>query len=209
MADRVKGKVAVVAGELAARAIAACLHAQGATVVTPPDDFTTLDDAAWQNFLAQVMADHGRLDILVLCACPCPPASLAELSLAAFQNAAGRNALAAFLATRHAVAAMGRDGGHGAIIHVAPTSDQAGVATAAVAGAARLMAKATALEVGAARAMIRVNTVHVASSPVTPPPLGAMPSDDDVAQGVLYLASDDGSFATGMELVIDGGGAIV
>ena len=129
-----------------------------------------------------------------------------------------------FLGTKHAIPAMRRAGG-GSIINI---SSGAGIAPApgtsaayaATKGGVRLFTKATAVQ--HASDNIRCNSVH--PGPVDTPmirgpqrnddwlqtllervPLGRLGTSEDIAYGVLYLASDEASFVTGSELVIDGG----
>lgn len=86
----------------------------------------------------------------------------------------------------------------------------------------RLLTKAAAIEFARAGYNIRVNSVHpgVIKTPMSAPlvndpvvgkalidgtPIGFLGEPDDVAYGVLYLASDESRFVTGSEMVIDGG----
>jgi NAD(P)-dependent dehydrogenase (short-subunit alcohol dehydrogenase family) len=129
-----------------------------------------------------------------------------------------------FMGVKHAIPAMRRAGG-GSIINI---SSGAGIAPppgtsaayAASKGGVRLLTKATAIQHAAEK--IRCNSVH--PGPIDTPmirgphrddsyleatigrvPLGRLGTVEDIAYGVLYLASDESSFVTGAELVIDGG----
>src|ERR671936_290005 len=129
-----------------------------------------------------------------------------------------------FLVTKYALPAMRRAGG-GSIINIssgagiAPAPDTS-AAYAASKGGVRLFSKATAVQ--HAQDNIRCNSVHpgpidtpMVRRPQTDParlaeltgrvPLGRLGTSEEIAYGVLYLASDESSYVTGSELVIDGG----
>jgi cyclopentanol dehydrogenase len=134
------------------------------------------------------------------------------------------NATGVFLGTRAAIPAM-RAAGGGSIVNISSQLGLVGVETSsaqyqASKGAVRLLTKATAIQY--ARDRIRANSVH--PGPIVTPmteagradpdryrlmvsriPLGRYGEPEEVAYGVLYLASDESSFVTGSELVIDGG----
>jgi NAD(P)-dependent dehydrogenase (short-subunit alcohol dehydrogenase family) len=134
------------------------------------------------------------------------------------------NSTGVFLGTKTAIPAM-RQAGGGSIINISSQLGLVGVDNSspqyqASKGAVRLLTKATAMQY--AGEGIRVNSVH--PGPIETPmtearradpemvaitlariPLGRYGKPEDVAYGVLYLASDESSFMTGSELVIDGG----
>ena len=134
------------------------------------------------------------------------------------------NVKGVFLGTKHAIPAMRRAGG-GSIINISSTAGLVGspqdtAAYTATKGAVRLFTKATAVQ--HARDNIRCNSVHpgpiatdmikeMLDNPVQWErrlqrlPMRRAGTPEDVAYGVLYLASDESSFVTGSELVIDGG----
>jgi len=132
------------------------------------------------------------------------------------------NAKGVFLGTKYAIPAMRKAGG-GSIINISSIAGIVGGQTTAYGAskaAVRLLTKATAIQY--AREGIRCNSVHpgVIETPmtarmlasaegrqrsITRHPLGRLGQPEDVAYGVLYLASDESSFVTGSELVIDGG----
>jgi len=134
------------------------------------------------------------------------------------------NARGVFLGTKHAIPAMRRAGG-GSIVNI---SSVAGIgqslhqepAYAASKGAVRIFTKVTASQ--HAKDRIRCNSVHpgpvdteMLHSAMRDPevlrrrlervPLGRMGTVDEIVKAVLYLASDDSSYVSGAELVIDGG----
>jgi len=134
------------------------------------------------------------------------------------------NATGVFLGTRAAIPALRRAGG-GSIVNISSQLGLVGVDNSspqyqASKGAVRLLTKATAIQY--AKDRIRANSVH--PGPIVTPmtearrkdpesykltvsriPLGRYGEPEEVAYGVLYLASDESSFVTGAELVIDGG----
>src|SRR5262249_37921824 len=135
------------------------------------------------------------------------------------------NARGGLLGTKHAIPAM-RQAGGGSIINISSIAGLVGGfgpssgAYGASKGAVRLLTKSTATQY--AKDSIRCNSVHPGfiDTPMTErslsipatredrirrTPLGRIGTTDDIAYGVLYLASDESSFVTGSELVIDGG----
>jgi NAD(P)-dependent dehydrogenase (short-subunit alcohol dehydrogenase family) len=133
------------------------------------------------------------------------------------------NSTGVFLGTKAAVPAMQRTGG-GSIINISSicgiVGSHANAAYHASKGAVRLFSKAAAIQYAPDR--IRVNSVHpgFVDTPMTAPghsnpevarrrleatPLGRFGTPYDIAAGCLYLASDESSWVTGSELVIDGG----
>ena len=139
-----------------------------------------------------------------------------------------------FLGIKHGLGLM-REAGHGgSIINMSSVAGLKGsaflAAYCATKGAVRLFTKAIALECGAAKDGVRVNSVHpgIIETPIwegivgmgepganAPPdldamsqlsvPLGVKGLPEDIANGVLWLASDESRYVTGMEMVIDGG----
>ena len=170
-------------------------------------------EADWAGAVAHVLREHGRLDVLV--------------------NNAGRGGLPARVTAEHvaiedwdfimAIPAMRRSGG-GSIVNVvsiyAMVGSRSGTSYHASKGAARALTRATAIQY--APENIRINAVFpgfvetgmtaelharpgVREERVALTPLGFVAEPEDIAPGILYLASDDARFVTGAELVIDGG----
>jgi NAD(P)-dependent dehydrogenase (short-subunit alcohol dehydrogenase family) len=148
---------------------------------------------------------------------------LAEQSLQQWNWVMEINATGVFLGTRAAIPAMQRTGG-GSIVNISSIcgiiGSHANAAYHASKGAVRIFSKAAAIQY--ARDRIRVNSVHpgfvdtpmtqpghanpeVASARLAATPLGRFGTPADIAAGCLYLASDEASWVTGSELVIDGG----
>ena len=133
------------------------------------------------------------------------------------------NARGVFLGTKHSIPEMRKSGG-GSIVNISSTAGLVGSARgsaySASKGAVRLLTKSTAVQ--HAGEGIRANSIHpgpidtdmIAENIATPEgraesearvPLGRIGSVEDVAYGALFLASDESSYMTGSELVIDGG----
>ena len=148
---------------------------------------------------------------------------LAEQTLEQWNRVMEINATGVFLGTKAAIPAMQRAGG-GSIINISSICGLVGshgnAAYHASKGAVRILSKATAIQYAPDK--IRVNSVHpgFVDTPMTRPghsnpevakqrlqatPLGRFGTPADIAAGCLYLASDEASWVTGSELVIDGG----
>ena len=185
-------------------------------------DVTSEDD--WRQAVALAEERYGRLDILVNNAGVSAVGGIEDTTVEEWDRVMSVNAKGVFLGTKHAIPAMQRAGG-GSIINI---SSQLGIVAMnesspqyiASKGAVRLLTKSTAIQY--AGDGIRCNSVH--PGPIVTPmtnfrradpavrelmtsriPLGRYGEAIDVAYGVLYLASDEASFVTGSELVIDGG----
>ena len=189
--------------------------------------FVRLDvtkEADWQRAVSMAEEVYKRLDILVNNAGVSAVGGIEDTTVEEWDRVMEVNAKGVFLGTKYAIPAMQRSGG-GSIINI---SSQLGIVAMnesspqyiASKGAVRLLTKSTALQY--AEDGIRCNSVH--PGPIVTPmtqgrrsdeavrelmesriPLGRYGEAIDVAYGVLYLASDEASFVTGSELVIDGG----
>ncbi len=188
--------------------------------------FVKLDvtsEEAWMKAVADVVARFGRLDILVNNAGIYRLARVEDTTEEGWDTVLDVNAKGVFLGTKTAIPAM-RSSGGGSIINISSIAGLIGSpqssAYNASKGAVRLLTKATAIQY--ASEGIRVNSVHpgpiatemldlvfpdqdMLESRMAQIPIGRMGTADDVANGVLFLASDDSSYMTGSELVIDGG----
>jgi len=191
-------------------------------------------EEAWVGVIADVATAHGRLDVLVNNAgigLSCP--SITEMSLEDFRRQQAINVEGVFLGIKHGLAYMRKAGHGGSIINISSVAGLRGsailAAYCATKGAVKMLTKSVALECGAAKDGVRVNSVHpgIIETPIwlgiragqgganTPPdldamsavsvPLGVKGLPQDIADGVLWLASDESRYVTGAELVIDGG----
>jgi len=189
--------------------------------------FVALDvtsEAAWQQAIATAVDTFGKLDVLVNNAGISGTFDPDTLSTSAWDRLMDVNAKGVFLGMKHAIPQMEKTGG-GAIVNISSVSGfvgQVGIHMAynASKGAVRLMTKSAAVQY--ARSGIRVNSVHpgvlpaMRSSKATADPafrqkmLAGVPMRregrvEEVAHAVLFLASDEASYITGTELVVDGG----
>ena len=191
-------------------------------------------EASWQAVMAEVMARFGRLDILVNNAGIQLTRGLEDTSLDDWHRVMTVNADSAFLGTRMAIGLMKTTGG-GSIVNLSSTfgiiADGLNAAYCASKAAVRHFTKAAALYCADRNYGIRVNSVHpgLAWTPMLEReivdvaaqrglsdtssvraewnricPLG-VGTAEDIAEGILYLASDASKYVTGSELVIDGG----
>ncbi len=180
--------------------------------------------ADWASAVEAAVSRYGRLDVLVNNAGITIRKNVEDTTEEDWDRIMAINAKGVFLGTKQAIPAM-RESGGGSIVNISSTaglvgSPYSGASYAATKGAVRLFTKATAIQY--AKEGIRCNSVHpgLLETPMTQDmladaahreertqriPLGRVGTAEDVAYGVLYLASDEASFVTGSELVIDGG----
>ena len=211
------------------RQVEADCRADGLDVTYTHLDVTSESD--WAASVALAEARYGRLDVLVNNAGISISAgggarniALDDTSVADWDRVMDINAKGVFLGTKAAIPAMRRAGG-GSIVNISSIAGLSGAWSRshpynASKGAVRLFTKSTAIQY--AREGIRANSVHpgpimtpmsestyadpeVAAQRLALVPLGRRAHPIEVAYGVLYLASDEASFVTGAELVIDGG----
>ncbi len=224
-------KVAVTDVEDAAgEALVADIRSAGGQAIYLHQDVT--DEARWPRIVDEVEKSFGRLDIMVANAGIAIRVPLVEMTLADWRRQQAVNLDGVFLSIKHAVPAMRRAGGGSIIVmsSLAGLRGAAGLAGyCATKGGVRLLAKAAAIE--HAQDNIRVNSVHpgiidtdiwrkmtpdgdVARRNAPPDvhamsravvPLARAGEAQDIADGVLFLASAASRYMTGAELVIDGG----
>jgi NAD(P)-dependent dehydrogenase (short-subunit alcohol dehydrogenase family) len=182
-------------------------------------------EAAWQRVIAATQNAFGRLDVLVNNAGIAVLARLEDLSLEQWNRQIEVNLTSVFLGCKYAMAPMRASGG-GALINLSSVAGLVGLATCTAYGAAkggvRIMSKSIAVE--AAADNIRCNSVHPGviwtnmqaqatglKDPGAVPmgrdrvPLGRMGVPDDIANCIVYLASDEAAYVTGAEFTIDAG----
>lgn len=179
-------------------------------------------EADWRLAVDTAVNTYGKLDVLVNNAGILFRKSIEETTAEDFDRIMNVNMKGVFLGTKYAIPAMRRAGG-GSIINISSAAGLVGslrgtAAYSATKGAVRLFTKSTAVQ--HAKDQIRCNSVHPGpvdtdmirgDSPESRKkrlehlPLGRDATSEDIAYGVLYLASDESSYVTGSELVIDGG----
>ena len=204
------------------RRVAAQIGEAGGKAIFLALDVTS--EAQWQDAIAATVAEFGKLDILVNNAGIGGHGTVENTTVADWDRVMDINAKGVFLGTKSAIPELRRAGG-GSIINISSQLGLVGVDNSspqyqASKGAVRLLTKSTAIQY--AGEGIRANSVH--PGPIVTPmteagradperneltlsriPLGRHGEPGDVAYGVLFLASDESSFMTGSELVIDGG----
>ena len=221
-----EGATCVIAdrNEAAGRAVAAELGSRGVFVAL---DVT--DEAGWASLVAETTKRFGRLDILINAAGVAVFKDLEHTTLEEWRFVNGINSDGVFLGCRAVLPAMKASGG-GSIINLSSVAGLIGVPDApaycASKGAVRMLTKSVALYAARNGFNIRCNSVHpsfidtpmvdgVVAQAADPgktrkaferaAPLGRIGQVDDVAQLVVYLASDESRFVTGTEIAVDGG----
>lgn len=208
----------------AAKALA---HEIGANAHPVLHDVTSEDD--WQRIYAQIAQAHGRLDILVNNAGIVIIANPEQTTRAQFERAMAVMATGPFLGCKYGLPLLAKSRS-ASIINISSTASHIGYpeffAYSAAKGAVRSMSKSIAVHCQQMGYPVRVNTLHP-SSIETPMiqlaegragqahdipegilPAGAVGSPRDVANLVLFLASDEARFLTGGEYLIDNGHSI-
>lgn len=202
------------------------IREQGGEAIFVKHDVTSERD--WQEVIEQTLKRFGRLDILVNNAGIMLSKKIEETTLKEWHEVMTVNLDGVFLGTKYAIGAMKKTSG-GSIVNMSSVLGLVGyfdlTATySASKGGIRAFTKAAAIECskGGLDYNIRVNSVHpgVVVTPMAEPvlankdlkkemeaghPMGRLADPMEIAYGVLYLASDESSFVTGTELVIDGG----
>lgn len=187
------------------------------------------DESQWRDVMDTVVRRLGRLDIVVNNAGLGIAGDIEHATMDEWRKLMRVNLDGVFLGTKYAVQTLRRFGG-GSIINMSSIEGLVGdpkiAAYNSSKGGVRLLTKSAALYCAKAGYKIRVNSVHPGYiwTPMVENflrtsgdvekgrkaldalhPLGHIGEPDDIAYGVLYLASDESKFVTGSELVIDGG----
>ncbi len=180
------------------------------------------DEAGWARSFA---AAGDRIDILVNNAGVSILKPVIDMNVTEFERQLSINLTSAFIGCKLAISAMRAQGTGGSIVNVGSLGSHVGMANGAAysasKGGMRQLTKSIALEY--AREGIRCNAVHPGlirteihavgwrDNPTGMQafadgiPMGHMGEPDDIAQAVLYLASDEAKFVTGVDLLVDGG----
>ena len=194
-----------------------------------PAIFLPLDVAVegqWERAIAGTVTAFGGLNVLVHCAGTAAVGGVVDTTEREWEEMMAVHAKGVFLGTKHAVPVM-RAGGGGSIVIVssmdALVGGPTGGAYTAAKGASRSFSRFAAIQHAADG--IRVNSVHpgytdtplargaiaeiTADGSADPRlarvPLGRLAAADEIARAILFLASDEASYVTGAEVVIDGG----
>ena len=204
------------------RKVEAEIAAAGGEAVYVRLDVT--DEDAWREAVGTAVSRFGKVDILVNNAGIASWNAGDDATVEEWDRIMEVNAKGVFLGTKAVIPAM-RAAGGGSIINISSISGMVGQTNIhpgynASKGAVRILTKSTAVQHAAEG--IRCNSIH--PGPVKTPmtergwsdpewlqamrrrtPLGRYADPDEIAYGVLFLASDESSFMTGSEMVIDGG----
>lgn len=187
------------------------------------------DDAAWRRVMALIEERFGRLDVVFNNAGIFGGESIEEVKLENWHRLIGVNQTGVMLGCHHGIALMRKNPGgcSGSLINTASSAAFAGLpdslAYTATKGAVRLMTKAVAAHCARARLAIRRNTL-VPGAIRTPmmeaaleadprnleicsnmSPMGRMGTGEEIAAMATFLASDESSYCTGSEFLVDGG----
>ena len=198
------------------------IHEAGGEAAYVHLDVTREDD--WRTAVNTAIDRYGKLDILVNNAGILIRKGIEDTTEEDWDRIMGVNAKGAFLGTKHSIPAM-RQAGGGSIVNISSTaglvaSPSGSASYTASKGAVRLLTKSTAVQY--AKEGIRCNSIH--PGPIDTDmiretftdsakleermqrlPIRRVGTADEIAYGVQYLASEETSFVTGSELVIDGG----
>ncbi|MBP38555.1 MAG: hypothetical protein CL726_04485 [Chloroflexi bacterium] len=182
------------------------------------------EEEEWTNVIAATMKHFGRLDILVNIAGILDPKSILDIEPAVWKKTMEISTVGVFLGTRAVARAMDQSGG-GAIINLASMAAKQGSGSY---GSAYSYSRGGMLNFSMSAALqlsgmgIRVNTImpgwihtpftdYLYTDPEQSKfrtdrvPLGRWGKPEDIAGGILFIASDDASYITGAELLMDGG----
>ena len=221
------------AGEGAKVVIADILDTEGMRVAAEIAEtggdalFVHLDvtsEEEWQSAIDNAVSAFGKVDVLVNNAGIWRGGRVEDTTVEDWDAILDVNAKGVFLGTKIAIPEMRKAGG-GSVINISSVAGLVGgprsTAYTASKGAVRLLTKATAIQY--AKEGIRANSIHPGAidtdmiqqvwqdddkyraDSMARTPLGRIGTAQDVAYGALFLASDESSFMTGSELVIDGG----
>jgi len=206
------------------------IRQSGGAAIFVQQDVSKEED--WQRIMKEAVDRFGKLDVLVNNAGVGAGKSIEDITLEEWRWVMSVNLDGVFLGTKYAIEAMRKNGG-GSIINMSSIEGMVGdsrmVAYDASKGGLRTLTKSAALHCAKRGYNIRINTVHpgfidtdmvrgflkaqAKNGDVEAArkalerlhPVGHLGEPEDVAYAVLYLASDESKFATGSELVIDGG----
>jgi 3(or 17)beta-hydroxysteroid dehydrogenase len=187
------------------------------------------EEEEWISVLDETVKRFDRLDILVNSAGMVLIADVEQITLEDWRKVHAVNLDGTFLGCKHGVRVM-KEFGAGSIINLSSVSGMIGgfnlAAYNSSKGAVRMLTKSVALHCARAGYGIRCNSIHptfietpmlesmIRDSPdpekarqtlVRQVPLRRIGKPEDVANMIVYLASDESTFVTGTEMVIDGG----
>lgn len=200
------------------------LEAHAAALGQTAEVHDVADEGAWIRIISVVLNRFNRLDVLVNNAGYGWLKPVVDTPLEEWRRLMSVNVDGVFLGMKHTIPVMERTGG-GAIVNMSSMYGKVGnagtAAYCASKGAVTLLTKAVALECAERRNGIRVNSIHpgYVQTPAVREalteeqleqlrqlhPIGRIADPSEIARAVVFLASNDASFMTGSELVVDGG----
>lgn len=203
--------------EKAGESVAKLINSGGGDAMFIKLDVTSEED--WLNAVDKIIEKYGQLDILVNNAGIGDTDTIENTSYETYQNVVNVTQNSVFLGMKSCAAELKKTG-NGAIVNISSIFGISGgfgnsPGYAAAKGAVRIMTKQAALEW--AQKGIRVNSVHpgFVETPILgeadrkfladATPMGRLGQPDDLATVIRFLASDEASFMTGTEIVVDGG----
>ncbi len=180
-------------------------------------------EAEWERVVADIVARHGRLDVLMNNAGIFKPAQLLNTSTEMWNQTVAINQTGVFLGMRTVAKAMVAAGNGGSIINTSSIAGLEGGFGATAYGATKWavtgMTRTVAKELG--KHAIRVNSIHPGAivtdmitnmleggrdeKMIARQPLKRLGTPDDIAEMALFLASDRSSYCTGQQFTVDGG----
>lgn len=207
------------------QAVVEHINNQGGEAIFVQQDTTS--EAQWQQVIKAAFDSFGKLNIVVNNAGIALDKHVEETTLDEWRKVQDINLDAVFLGTKYGIEALKKSGG-GSIVNLSSIEGLIGdpdlAAYNASKGGVRIFTKSAALHCARAGYGIRINSVHPGyiwtpmvqalaegentekyERLVSLHPIGHLGEPDDIAYGILYLASDESKFVTGSELVIDGG----
>jgi len=203
--------------------VAAAIRDKGGSATAIQHDVTSESD--WDRVMHTIVTESGRLDVLVNNAGIAVLRMMDRMTIDEWKRQIDVNLNSVFHGTQRAIREMRRRGKGGSIINISSVVGQVGVPGCAAYGASkggvRLFTKSVALET--ARENIRVNSVHPGmiwtnmqklamkdnadqyDAVTASIPCGVMGEPLDIANAVVFLASDEAKYITGTEITVDGG----
>jgi len=188
------------------------------------ESFDVSDEIEWKNCINKVLEKWGQIDILVNNAGISLRSSFEEMERSDWDRVFSVNSTAVMLGTQSVIANMKKNKS-GSIINISSIFGLIGSARGSTAyhaskGASRIFTKTIAAQYG--KYNIRSNSIHpgftdtpmtkdihsdkqIRSERLAMTPLGRLGKPEDISFGALYLASNESSWVTGSELIIDGG----
>jgi NAD(P)-dependent dehydrogenase (short-subunit alcohol dehydrogenase family) len=183
-------------------------------------ELNVICEERWKEVVKETLDHFGQLNIVVNNAGIGTHGNIETTTFEEWKKLLDINLNGVFLGTKYGAEAMLANGSKGSIINMSSIAGLVGdselLAYSASKGAVRLFSKSAALHL--AKKGIRVNTIHPGymntdliqlvpdpSAMIAAMPLGYLGDPAMIAQGAIYLGSDESAFSTGSELVIDGG----